>query len=47
MTEPAAREVDVARREVDVIVIGAGAVGENAVDYAHRAGSRPCSSSPR
>ena len=25
-------------REVDVVVIGAGAVGENAADYAHRAG---------
>ena len=32
------REVDVAHREVDVIVVGAGAVGENAADYAHRAG---------
>ena len=31
MTEPATREVD-------VVVIGAGAVGENAADYAHRAG---------
>jgi dihydrolipoamide dehydrogenase len=38
MTEPAAREVDVARREVDVIVVGAGAVGENVADYPHRAG---------
>jgi pyruvate/2-oxoglutarate dehydrogenase complex dihydrolipoamide dehydrogenase (E3) component len=27
-----------AEREVDVVVIGAGAVGENAADYAHRAG---------
>ncbi len=31
MSEPAARECD-------VVVIGAGAVGENAADYAHRAG---------
>ena len=31
MTEPT-------EREVDVVVIGAGAVGENAADYAHRAG---------
>jgi dihydrolipoamide dehydrogenase len=28
----------VTEREVDVVVIGAGAVGENAADYAHRAG---------
>ena len=25
-------------REIDVVVIGAGAVGENVADYAHRAG---------
>jgi len=31
VTEPATRDVD-------VVVIGAGAVGENAADYAHRAG---------
>ena len=42
MTEAAGaeptREVVVPHREVDVVVIGAGAVGENAADYAHRGG---------
>ncbi len=33
-----ARVTEPATREVDVVVIGAGAVGENAADYAHRAG---------
>jgi pyruvate/2-oxoglutarate dehydrogenase complex dihydrolipoamide dehydrogenase (E3) component len=35
VTEPPGRAAD---REFDVVVIGAGAVGENAADYAHRGG---------